>query len=367
MSTSGSRYYVVAGEASGDLHGANLIRAMHHLRPGLTIRGWGGNLMAEAGAEVVKHYSELAFMGFVEVLRNLPAILRNFCTIKQDILAFQPDALVLIDYPGFNLRLAKWAKKQGIRVSYYISPQIWAWHASRAHQIKANVDQMIVILPFEQAFYKQYGMDVHYVGHPLLDAMDVPPPHAKREKMIVMMPGSRRQEVVRLLPTMLLCMPHLPNHKWVVAAVESLPEEIYHQIIDLVGMTGRVEVVSGQSHDLMRRAALGLVKSGTSTLEAALSRLPMVVCYRGSSISYAIAKRVIRVAYISLVNLILDRTLVPELIQSDCTPDRICAEMDKMMQPAAHAAIQAGYAEIIQKLGHKNASVRAAELILITN
>ena len=292
----------------------------------------GGDLMSAAGATIVKHYRELAFMGFVEVLLHLRTILRNFKAIHTDILAFKPDVLVLIDYPGFNLRLAKWAKNHKIPVIYYISPQIWAWHESRVHKIKATVSQMIVILPFEQAFYAKHGMRVQYVGHPLLDAIRPPAPNITREEMILLMPGSRAQEVERLLPIMLETVTAFPKMRFVIAAASSLPPSLYVEILAKMQLTDRVEVITDQTHQLMEKAKIGLIKSGTSTLEAALHRLPQVVCYKGNALSYQIAKRVIKVKYISLVNLILDKPLVCELIQQDCNAQQIIDEMQKLLK-----------------------------------
>jgi lipid-A-disaccharide synthase len=350
------RLYFVAGEASGDLHGGNLVRALRTCQPDLQMRGWGGDDMESAGVEIVKHYRDLAFMGFVEVVRNLPTILANFRVIKADILAFRPDALILIDYPGFNLRLAKWAKKQGIPVIYYISPQIWAWHASRAHQIKRNVDLMLTILPFEQAFYAQYGMPVDYVGHPLLDALVVPEANQVREKILLLLPGSRTQEVRKLLPEMAKAAIQFPDYQCIVAGVKTVDSLVYMEALSGIGASVQILVVYDQTHDLMRRASFGLIKSGTSTLEAALHRLPQVVCYKASPISFAIAKRVIRVPYISLVNLILDRQLVPELIQNQCTAQTMVVTLSQLDEKK----IQSGYSELISALGDSGASSRAA-------
>jgi len=359
------KLYIIAGEASGDLHGSNLIRAMKRRQPDLECRVWGGDLMQAAGGQLVKHYRDLAFMGFLEVARNLPTILRNFRFCKKDILEYRPDALVLIDYPGFNLRMAKWAKKQGIRVIYYISPQLWAWHTSRVHAIKQCVDKMLVILPFEVDFYKKFGMHVEYVGHPLLDVIptDTAPDVQKDEgkKIIALLPGSRKQEVSRILPVMLSVVDTFPEHEFVIAGATALPDEYYHPFLS---DHPALRLVRGDTYGLLRSATAALVKSGTSTLETALVGTPQVVCYAGSPLSFAIAKRVVRVPYISLVNLILDRPLVKELIQDELHTEALTNALRDILRPENAKAIRAGYAELRQILGAGGASERAAELVL---
>jgi len=359
------KLYIIAGEASGDLHGSNLIRALKHQQTDIECRVWGGDLMQAAGGHLVKHYRELAFMGFAEVVRNLPAILRNFRFCKKDILEYRPDALVLIDYPGFNLRMAKWAKKQGIRVFYYISPQLWAWHTSRVHTIKRCVDKMIVILPFEVDFYRKFGMNVEYVGHPLLDVIPIGQetsmPENSGKKIIALLPGSRKQEVRRILPPMLSVVAMFSEYEFVIAGATALPNEFYHPFL-----TGHpnLRLVRGNTYDLLRSATAALVKSGTSTLETALVGTPQVVCYAGSPLSFAIAKRVVRVPYISLVNLILDRPLVRELIQDDLNTEALKNALGEILKPENAEAIRAGYAELRQKLGAGGASERAAQLVM---
>ncbi|HRI59425.1 MAG TPA: lipid-A-disaccharide synthase, partial [Saprospiraceae bacterium] len=311
------KLYIIAGEASGDLHGSNLIKALKAQRSDVRCRVWGGDMMQAAGGELVKHYRDLAFMGFVEVLKNLRTIFRNIAFCKRDIRQFQPDALVLIDYPGFNLRIAKWARQQGLKVIYYISPQIWAWHASRVHDIKRDVDKMLVILPFEEDFYKKYGVEAEFVGHPLLDAIGqhhIPNLQSPIPDLIVLLPGSRRQEVQRILPRMLEVTKDFPGYQFIVAGATSLPVEFYRPYLEKYP---QVRWSQGQTYDLLGQAKAALVKSGTSTLETALLDVPEVVCYAGSPISYHIAKRLINVKYISLVNLIMDRMLVRELIQDE--------------------------------------------------
>jgi len=357
------RLYLIAGEASGDLHGSNLVKALKRQSPTVQIRAWGGDLMQAAGAAVVKHYRDLAFMGFVEVVKNLGTILRNLRQCKQDILSFKPDALVLIDYPGFNLRIAKWAKKTGIPVIYYISPQIWAWHASRVRAIRRDVDKMLVILPFERDFYQKNGMEVVYTGHPLLDALSdqIPDAATRDPKLIALLPGSRKQEISRILPEMLRVTPLFPEYRFVIAGTHTLPAAIYQEHLRHYPT---VELTIGNTYDLLRRARAALVKSGTSTLEAALLDVPQVVCYKGSPLSYSIAKRVIQVKYIALVNLIVDAPLVKELIQHELHTTPLQTALFELLDPEKAATIRAGYARLREILGAGGASEKAAAEIL---
>lgn len=365
------KYYIIAGEASGDLHGANLIGALQHADPLTEVRCWGGDSMAQRGATLVKHYRDLAFMGFVEVVQNLPTILRNLAFCKKDILAYQPDALILIDYPGFNLRIAKWARKQGLRVVYYISPQIWAWNSRRVHAIKAHVDQMYVILPFEAEFYARYDYPVTFVGHPLLDVIDQYQSTgsfrqqynlSQDQPLVALLPGSRRQEISHMLPTMLAIVPRFPGHQFVVAGAPSIPESFYQSIFQEAGCFP--QLLSEQTYRLLANADAALVTSGTATLETALFDVPEVVCYRGSTLSYHIARRLVNVRFISLVNLVLDRQLVTELIQHDYRPDRLTTELRALFQPERRQYIQAGYQQLKEKLGHAGASRRVAQHLL---
>lgn len=323
--------------------------------------------MKSAGADLVKHYRDLAFMGFLEVLKNLRTILGNLRFCKKDILEFRPDALVLIDYPGFNLRIAKWAKRQGIRVIYYISPQLWAWHSSRVKAIRRDVDKMLVILPFETEFYRQYDMEVEFVGHPLLDVFPENPASSpdtgerSTSNIIALLPGSRQQEIRRILPVMLSVTPDFPEFTFVVAGAGALPASFYAPYLS--GYPN-VRFAQGDTYAILRQARAGLIKSGTSTLETALIGLPQVVCYAGSPISYAIAKRVVKVSYISLVNLILDRPLVRELIQQDLNPENLKLALREILDPAKVAEIKEGYRELRHKLGDGGASERAAKAVL---
>lgn len=334
------RYYVIAGEASGDLHGSNLIKEIKKLDNIADFRCWGGDLMQQAGAHVVKHYRDLAFMGFIEVVKNIRTIFQNLNFCKQDILAYKPDAIILIDYPGFNLRIAEWAKKKGIPVIYYISPQVWAWKESRVKQIRKNVDKMLVILPFEKDFYNKWDYDVEYVGHPLADvinkaqtSIDVAPEALlsplNEKNIIAVLPGSRAQEVAKKLPVMLEVSRDFPEYRFIVAKAPSLDDSFYDKILEPYK---NVRSIRNKTYQLLQQAKAALVTSGTATLETALFGVPQVVCYKGSNISYQIAKRLIRVKYISLVNLIMDRAIVRELIQDEMNAKNIKIELTKILK-----------------------------------
>ncbi len=363
------KYYIIAGEASGDLHGSNLIKALAREDDLADFRVWGGDLMAEAGGKLVKHYRDLAFMGFVEVVKNLRTILRNMRFCKADILEYQPDVLILIDYPGFNLRIARWAKQEGIRVFYYISPQIWAWHSSRVHQIKKNVERMFVILPFEADFYKKYDYAVDFVGHPLLDVVadtEADPAfrsanQLSKHPIIALLPGSRKQEIQRMLAGMLEMVSHFPDHQFVIAGAPSMPESVYAPYLQ---QHRNIHLVQNQTYELLRHARAALVTSGTATLETALFKIPQVVCYRGSAVSYWIARRLVNVKYISLVNLVLNRELVKELIQGDFNTDALRENLQALLQDSTRLEMMAGYEELHQRLGQGGASRRTAELMV---
>ena len=360
------KYYIIAGEASGDLHGSNLIKQLKQLDIGAEIRCWGGDLMEQAGGKVVKHYKDLAFMGFLEVIMNLRTVLRNMEWCKQDIVAYQPDVIVLIDYAGFNLRIAEWAKPLGYKIIFYISPQVWAWKENRVKRIKKSVDKMLCILPFEQDFYKKWDYPVEYVGHPLVEviraAKDAPADPPLSDKPIIgILPGSRRQEVSVKLPIMLTMARHFPQYQFIVAQAPSLDDEF------MKGLTGafpNVSTVKGQTYTILRQALAALVTSGTATLETALFGVPEVVCYKGSAFSYFFAKRLIKVKYISLVNLVMDHPVVQELIQHDLTDENLLKELTLLLQDeVTRSRIMTDYATLWTKLGEKKASFRAAEVI----
>jgi lipid-A-disaccharide synthase len=327
------RIYMIAGEASGDLHGSNLIKAIKIFLPQADIRCWGGDLMQEAGGTVVKHFRDLAFMGFAEVIMNLPTILRNISFCKSDVLYYQPDILVLIDYPGFNLRIAEWAKKQGIKVVYYVAPQVWAWKPNRVKMMKMCIDKQLVILPFEKDWFKhEWDWDVTYVGHPLMDAIQQFQPTGiaiSQRPIVALMPGSRRQEIKKKLPVMLQVAPQFPDYDFVVAKAPGLPDEFYKPYLDGVS---NAKAISGKTYELLSQAKAALVTSGTATLETALLEVPEVVCYKGNPISYQIARRLIKIPFISLVNLIMNRLVVKELIQDEMNEKRLTHELNLILQ-----------------------------------
>lgn len=365
------KYYIIAGEASGDLHGANLIASLKKKDPRAKIRAWGGNLMKKQGATLVKHYRDLAFMGFVEVLLHLRTILRNLRFCKRDIMRFKPDAIILIDYPGFNMKIAKFAHKHGIKVYYYISPQVWAWKKRRVHTIKEVVDKMLVILPFEKDFYDEYRVDAHFVGHPLLDELSKVRYINKnnfvrqnklnsKKEIIALLPGSRKQEVGRMLEVMLKVVDKFPEYQFVVGCAHSLPEEYYKSLIG----NENVQLVFNKTYQLLQVASAALVTSGTATLETALFYVPEVVCYKGNKISYLIAKNLIKVKYISLVNLIMDKPVVKELIQNDLTPENIEAELKLLLtNHKVQRQLLDDYEDLRYKLGNAGASNNAATVI----
>ncbi|RYY63587.1 MAG: lipid-A-disaccharide synthase [Chitinophagaceae bacterium] len=365
------KYYLIAGEASGDLHGSNLAKELRRQDESADLRGWGGDLMEAAGVTLVKHYRDLAFMGFVEVLMNLRTILRNLAFCKEDILRHRPDVLVLIDYPGFNLRVAEWAKTQGIRVVYYISPQVWAWKESRVKKIRATVDKMLVILPFEQDWYRtRWDYSVEFVGHPLMQVVNEflaeHRPEAEYLKpVIALLPGSRKQEVAVKLPVMLEAARAFPDYQFVVAKAASLEEAFYQEILkEHPGVLS----VRNDTYALLAEATAALVTSGTATLETALFGVPQVVCYKGSNISYQIAKRLVKIKYISLVNLIMDRPVVTELIQGECNPAAIERELRLLLfDEQKKAQVKNDYYELKQLLQQGgNASEKAAAAVIAT-
>ena len=365
------KYYLIAGEASGDLHGANLMRALQQIDPEAEFRFWGGDRMEAVGGKLIKHYRDLAFMGFWEVITNLKTILRNINFCKRDITQFQPDALIFIDYPGFNMRIAKWAKQRGIPTHYYISPQIWAWKENRIKAIKRDVDAMYVILPFEKDFYEgKHQYPVHFVGHPLLDAIatrkEVSEDVFKQENglderpIIALLPGSRKQEIAKMLSVMLSVVGSYHQYQFVIAGAPSQEYDFYKQFIK----EENVHFVTGKTYDLLSHAHAALVTSGTATLETALFNVPEVVCYRGNWISYQIAKRVISLKYISLVNLIMDAPVVTELIQGELNTKNLKTELDKLLNPEHRAKLLKDYEALREKLGNKGASERTASFIV---
>jgi lipid-A-disaccharide synthase len=363
------RYYIIAGEASGDLHGSNLIKEIRKSDTTATIRCWGGDRMQQAGGELVKHYRNLAFMGFWEVAKNLRTILKNLQFCKDDITKFKPDALVLIDYPGFNLRIAEWAKQQGLKVIFYISPQVWAWKESRVKKMKQCIDKMLVILPFEKAYYKnKWNWEVEYVGHPLVEVVEeaqlVPGSRPLSTKpVIALLPGSRKQEILKKLPVMLEVSRMFPACQFIVGKAPGQEDSFYES---LLAMYPNVSSVRDATYPLLLQSRAALVTSGTATLETALFGVPEVVCYKGSNISYQIAKRLIKVKYISLVNLIMDKPIVKELIQNELTVANLRKELnDLLTSEARQQQLQEDYASLRHLLGQGgHASARAARSIV---
>jgi lipid-A-disaccharide synthase len=358
------KIFIISGEASGDLHGSNLIKEIKNIYPYIQIQGWGGELMQLQGATILKHYKDLAFMGFSEVIKNLPTIIKNFKLIKTQINDFKPDIVVLIDYPGFNLRMAKWAKTIGYKTVYYISPQIWAWKENRIHQIKKYVDKMIVILPFEKEFYHKWNYAVDYVGHPLVSVIN----NFKQSnvtnnftKTIALLPGSRMQEINKKLPIMLKMAEHFKEYQFIVAQAPGIEVAYYNKFLQGYN---NVKAQSGTTYTILNNAIAALVTSGTATLETALFKVPQVVCYKGNKISFMIAKKLLKIKYISLVNLIMDKLIVEELIQDDFNEIKLRQALQKILVEENRNKIDINYEQLISLLSKGgDASKNAANLI----
>ncbi|WP_298237814.1 lipid-A-disaccharide synthase [uncultured Algibacter sp.] len=364
------KYYIIAGEASGDLHGSNLMKALQKEDVNANFRFWGGDLMHAVGGALVKHYKERSFMGFIEVIMNLSKIFKDISLCKQDIESFSPDVLIFIDNSGFNLRIAKWAKQKGYKTNYYISPQVWASRAKRVHAIKRDIDAMYVILPFEKEFYKsKFNYDVTFVGHPLIDAIadrtqvdefEFRNDYLLNDKPIIaLLPGSRKQEIKKTLSVMLSLVDDYPNYQFVIAGAPSQEYEFYKTFIN----KQNIRFVPNKTYDLLSVSSAAIVTSGTATLETALFKVPQVVCYKGSNISYQIAKRIITLKYISLVNLIMDKKVVTELIQNDFNTKQLKNELDIILDPYERTKFFINYYELEKKLGGKGASKKTARLI----
>lgn len=363
------KYYIIAGEASGDLHGSNLMKALQNTDPNAEFRFWGGDLMQAVGGTLVKHYKERSFMGFIEVLMNITAIFKDISLCKSDIESYQPNVIIFIDNSGFNLRIAKWAKLANYKTHYYISPQVWASRAGRVKAIKNDVDEMYVILPFVEAFYKKYDYDVNFVGHPLIDAIanrtqvdetTFRAEHQLSEKPIIaLLPGSRKQEIKNILSVMLSLVSDYEDYQFVIAGAPSQDFEFYQTFMT----SENVKFISNKTYDLLSISYAALVTSGTATLETALFKVPQVVCYKGSAISYHIAKRIITLKFISLVNLVMDREVVTELIQGDFNKKRLKSELERILNPEIRTELFLHYFELEQALGGDGASKKTAELI----
>ena len=364
------KYYIIAGEASGDLHASKLMNGLKARDQQAEFRCWGGERMEEAGGEVVKHYRDLAFMGFQEVILNIKTIRNNFQFCKKDMLAWRPDAVILVDYPGFNMRIAKFAKEKGFKVYYYISPQVWAWKKHRVHKLHKDTDLCFVVMPFEVDFHAKYGYKAEFTGHPMPDSIDPGAEmdeNAFREKnqlgkkpVIALIPGSRKQELSRILPFMLKITDHFPDYQFVIAGVSTLSEQFYNRLIQ----NYPVKVVYNQTYDLLRISRAAAVKSGTVTLETAMLGVPQVVCYRFSFLTALIAWMVVSVKYISLVNLILDRKAVAELIQYKFTAKTLSRELAPLLPDGApRSRMLNDYKELLSRIGPPGASDRAAARI----
>lgn len=365
------KYYIIAGERSGDLHGGNLIRSLMKTDTQAVVRAWGGDYMKEAGADLVKHYRDMAFMGFMEIVLNVRTIFRNLDLCRTDIIQFSPDVIILIDFAGFNFRIARFAKEKGYRVFYYISPKIWAWNTGRVYKIKSWVERMFVILPFEADFYKKYGVEVDYVGNPVAEAVRNHKPDPDfRDKLsgsgyssiAALLPGSRKQEVLQSLPLMVKVAEKHKNVLFLVAAVNNLPDELYSVCRGI----DNVNVIYEKAYDILSVSSQAIVTSGTATLETALWKVPQVVVYKANlRISAWIARMVIKVKYISLVNLILDRPLITELIQENLTLGNLLSEFEKILDNnEVRSNILRGYAEAASMLGTSIASDKAANLMV---
>ena len=364
------KYYIIAGEASGDLHGSNLMKALIKQDVDAQFRFWGGDLMKKVSDNIAKHYKELAFMGFAEVVMNLRTISKNLAFCKSDIENFQPDVIIFIDYSGFNLRIAKWAREKGFKTNYYVSPQVWASRAGRVKSIKRDIDAMYVILPFEKEFYEsQHDYKVIFVGHPLIDAIanraqvdeyNFRATHGLDDRPIIaLLPGSRKQEITKMLSVMLSIVNHYPDYQFVIAGAPSQERSFYDSFIK----NANVSFVDNETYDLLSISTAALVTSGTATLETALFKVPQVVCYKGGWLSYQIAKRIITLKYISLVNLIMDKEVVTELIQNDFNSKRLKKELDLILTKEKREQLFIDYFELEKKLGGQGASENAAKLI----
>ena len=364
------KYYIISGEASGDLHGSNLMKALFAQDKDANIRFWGGDLMQNVGGTLVTHYKERSFMGFAEVILNLKSILGFIKFCKKDIANFNPDVIIFIDNSGFNLRIAKWAKAQNYKTHYYISPQVWASRAGRVKKIKRDVDAMYTILPFEKAFYKSYNYKAHFVGHPLIDAVsdrkiidesNFRTEHKLSNKPIIaLLPGSRKQEIKKMLDVMLSVSPDFENYQFVIAGAPSQDFNFYKSIIK----DRDIAFVNNKTYDLLSISFAALVTSGTATLETALFKVPQVVCYKASPISYQIAKRIITLKFISLVNLIMDREVVTELIQNNLNTTNLKKELEIILNSEKREQLFLDYFELEKKLGGKGASTKTAKLII---
>ncbi len=367
------KYYIIAGEASGDMYAADMMRELKKLDQSANFRFWGGNLMsAQAGSLPVKHYKDLAFMGFLEVLLNVRTILKNFSFCQHDLLAYNPDVLILVDYPGFNLKMSAFAKKHGIKTYYYIAPTLWAWNEGRIKKIKKYIDKLFVILPFEKEYYKKFDYVVDYIGYPLLDTIENETLKNESQKsffkrnnlpekpIIALLPGSRKQEISKILPVMLSVAHDFSEYQFVIAGVTTLPKELYEI---QMGNYSNVSLLFNQTFEILKFADAALVKSGTSTMETALFNVPQVVCYKTSFITYFLARLFANVKYIGMVNLIMDKPVAKELIQGEFNNKNLKVELNNILDGANKKRIFEDYNGLREKLGGSGASERLARLI----
>lgn len=353
------KLFIVSGEASGDLHGSNLVKELLTNSPDLEIFAWGGDKMAAAGAKILKHYRDLAFMGFYEVIRNFPTIIRNFGVIKKQILDVNPKVVVLMDYPGFNLRLLSWLKQNDFIVIYYIAPQAWAWKENRVKKMAKYIDELLVILPFEEEFFRTRGVKTEFVGHPLLQSK-LESQNLKESRQIALLPGSRKQEVEHILPLMLSVQSEISDYKFVIAAMSHIGESFYKRIIG----DKKAVLIFDNSDEVIGNSEFALVSSGTATLQTALAEVPQIVCYKSGWLNYELGKRLIKVPFISLVNLIFGKEIVRELIQDNLNTASLIAEIKKLQDLNNRKVLKENYQSLRKLLGEKNASKRAAEIIL---
>ena len=363
------KYYIIAGEASGDLYGSKLIDEIFSIDKKADIRFWGGDNMIKSGGYNVKHIKELAFMGFYEVLKNIKTIVRNIKFCKNDIKEFNPDKIIYIDYPGFNLKICKWAKNNGYKNYYYISPQIWAWKENRIKKIKKNIDKLFVIFPFEKEYYqKKHNMEVEFYGHPLIEQIDnfnsseeflKKNKITKEKNIITLLPGSRSQEINSMLPIFLTLKKHFLNYEFIVAGVKNVNESVYQSALDL-----DVKVLYNQTYDLLSHSTIAIVTSGTASLECALFNVPQIVCYKTSSVSYFIGKSFVNISFISLVNIILKKGIVKELIQENLTEDRLLNELSNLLSGNRISDMLGEYSKIYSILSLKGTSKKIANSII---
>ena len=360
------KYYIIAGEASGDLHGSNVMGSIKKIDKKAKFRFWGGEKMKGIGGEMVKHINELSFMGFWEVLKNINTILKNIRFCKSDINTYQPDKIIYIDYPGFNMVIAKWAKTNGFQNHFYISPQIWAWKESRIKKIKRYIDYLYVILPFEKQYYKQkHNLDVHYVGHPLVEIISNERKNTDlftlklTKPVIALLPGSRKQEIKKMIPVFKSVINQFSNYEFIIAGVSNIRKEWYDKFLK----DDKIKIVYDKTYNILKRSTAAIVTSGTATLETALFNVPQIVCYKSSLFSYLVGKIFIKLKFISLVNIIMEKEVVKELIQNDCTKRNIVYELSQLLKNENILRVKKEYEKLRSRLGEEETSLKVGKLI----